>query len=59
MLMTAEQAREVTLDNLNYPNEFEVYIEKQITEAAYNGKSEYIYDNKLTLEEYWAIFLDK
>lgn len=49
MLMTAEQAREVALDNLNYPNEFDVYIEKQITEAAYNGKTEYIYNDILPL----------
>lgn len=47
MLMTAEQAREVMLDYINYYNEPDVYIEKQITESAYNGESEYIYDDKL------------
>ena len=65
MLMTAEQAREVTLDNLNYPNEFDVYIEKQITEAAYNGKTEYIYDDTLplylkdTLEEHGYTIIEE
>ena len=29
MLMTAEQAREVMLDSINYYNKPEVYIEKQ------------------------------
>lgn len=47
MLMTAEQAREVMLDSINYPNEPEVYIERQIIESAYNGKSEYIDDDLL------------
>ena len=49
MLMTAEQAREVMLDSINYYNEPEVYIEKQIAESAYSGKSEYIYDDMLPL----------
>ena len=30
MLMTAEQAREVMLDSINYYNEPEVYIEKML-----------------------------
>lgn len=47
MLMTAEQAREVMLDYINYYNEPDFYIEKQITESAYNGKSEYIEDDML------------
>ena len=47
MLMTAEQAHEIMLDSINYYNEPDVYIEKQITESVYNGKSEYIYDNML------------
>lgn len=49
MLMTAEQAHETMLDSINYYNEPEVYIEKQITESAYSGKSEYIYDDMLPL----------
>lgn len=49
MLMTAEQAREVMSDSINYYHEPEVYIERQITESAYNGKSEYIDDGKLPL----------
>lgn len=49
MLMTAEQAHETMLDSINYYNEPEVYIEKQIAESAYNGKSEYIYDDMLPL----------
>lgn len=49
MLMTADQAREVALDCLNYSNELDVYIDKQITEAAYNGKTKYIYNDILPL----------
>lgn len=49
MLMTAEQAHETMLDCINYCNEPDVYIEKQITESAYSGKSEYIYDDMLPL----------
>lgn len=49
MLMTAEQAHEVMLDYHNYYNEPDFYIDKQITEFAYNGKSEYIYDDRLPL----------
>lgn len=49
MLMTAKQAREVALDNLNYPTELDVYIEKQIAEAAYNGKTKYFYNDILPL----------
>lgn len=49
MLMTAEQAHEIMLDSINYYNEPEVYIEKQIAESAYSGKSEYIYDDMLPL----------
>lgn len=47
MLMTAEQAHEIMLNSINYYNEPEVYIEKQIAKSAYNGKSEYIDDDKL------------
>lgn len=49
MLMTAEQAREVTLDYHNYYNEPEFYIDRQIVMSAYNGKSEYIYNDTLPL----------
>lgn len=49
MLMTAEQAHKVMLDSINYYYEPEVYIERQITESAYSGKSEYIYDDMLPL----------
>ena len=49
MLMTAEQARKVMLDYHNYYNEPDFYIDKQIAESAYNGKSEYIYDDRLPL----------
>ena len=48
-MLTAEQAREVALDCLNYSNELDVYIDKQITEAAYNGKTKYIYNDTLPL----------
>ena len=48
MLMTAEQTREVMLDSINYYNEPEVYIEKQIAESAYSGKSEYYHFQKPT-----------
>ena len=49
MFLTAEQAREVMSDYHNYYNEPECYIERQIAESAYNGKSEYIYDDRLPL----------
>lgn len=43
MLMTAEQAHETMLDCINYYNEPEVYIEKQIAEsdviAAWNQRT--------------------
>ena len=49
MFLTAEQAREVMLYCHNFYNEPEVYIDKQIAEFAYNGKSEYIYNDILPL----------
>lgn len=49
MFLTAEQAREVMLYCHNYYNEPEVYIDKQIAESAYNGKSEYIHNGTLPL----------
>lgn len=49
MIMTAEQAREITLDSLNYYNEPDFYIYKQITKSAFNGKTEYIYNDILPL----------
>ncbi len=48
-MLTAKQAREVMLDYHNYYNEPEVYIEREIVMSAYNGKSEYIDDDRLPL----------
>lgn len=46
-MWTAEQAREIEKYNIEYCNEFEVYIDKQIALSAYDGKSECTYNDIL------------